>query len=468
MQKVSKIVIGRLRAEALALDHPDADLLTAFAEKSLSEKERGNVLEHLGRCADCREVLALSLPELDHDRAVVEGSAMGGWFTWPTVRWGLVTAGLLIAGFGVLQYQRYSRMPSFAVARSSSAPGIATEARNEPQPAPAVPAAAPARGKSVIPIKPDAQIDLPGPLPAPADGKSANMVSVPPDQMAKARAETTARPGLSALAHGPRMNQINQTNQANQASQQIEVSAPVPENVPAANTASAAVIAATPAPPKSAPMSGRDVTDLQPLQNQRLDQQTHDGGSAESKVEKMKPLDGIAVSSTPRVIRSAPRASADGALALMGAPSWTISSTGALQRSFDQGHTWQDVNVNNSAVGAGDGARLSYSADLKKQSLPALPDEKDIADKAKAMPLIVFRAVSANGADVWAGGSSGLLYHSTDSGAHWVRIVPFTNDSFLTGDVVSLQFADPQHGKVTTSTSETWLTGDAGKSWQKQ
>lgn len=464
MQKAPKIVIARLKAEAPALDHPDADLLTAFAEKSLSETERGHVLEHLGRCADCREVLALSLPEPDHDREVVEASAMGGWFTWPTVRWGLVTAGLLIAGFGVLQYQR-SRTASFVVSRNSPAPVIPTEARNEAQPAPATPAASPARGKTVIPTKTDAQTGLSSPVPAPPDAKATDMAPALPEQMAKARTETAVSPGLSALAHGPRVNQINQNNQV---TQQNEASAVVPENVPAASGANATVTAAAPAPPKSVPISGRDVTDLEPLQNQRLDQQAHDGGSGESKVEKMKPLDGIAVSSTPRVIRSAPRVSVDGTLAVIGAPSWTISSTGRLQRSFDQGHTWQDVNVNNSAVAAADGARVSYSAELKKQSSPALADEKDIADKAKSVPLIVFRAVSANGADVWAGGASGLLYHSLDSGAQWSRVVPFTSDSFLTGDIVSLQFADPQHGKITTSTSEIWLTADAGKSWQKQ
>jgi photosystem II stability/assembly factor-like uncharacterized protein len=69
---------------------------------------------------------------------------------------------------------------------------------------------------------------------------------------------------------------------------------------------------------------------------------------------------------------------------------------------------------------------------------------------------------------VWAGGSAGLLFHSTDSGGHWVPVNPVTDDATLTGDIVSLEFADSQHGKVTTSTFETWLTGDGGKTWRKQ
>ena len=42
--------------------HPDANLLAAFVEKTLTEKERTQVLNHLSQCADCREVAAFTLP----------------------------------------------------------------------------------------------------------------------------------------------------------------------------------------------------------------------------------------------------------------------------------------------------------------------------------------------------------------------------------------------------------------------
>jgi photosystem II stability/assembly factor-like uncharacterized protein len=91
---------------------------------------------------------------------------------------------------------------------------------------------------------------------------------------------------------------------------------------------------------------------------------------------------------------------------------------------------------------------------------------KDKADM-KQTPL-VFRAVSSNGPDVWAGGSGGHLYHSTDAGAHWVQVVPEWSGVELSGDIVSLQFADPQNGRIVTSSSEIWTTADAGQSWQKR
>ena len=49
MEQLPKIVRERLQATAKPGAHPDPDLLTAFAEKSLSERERGPVLEQIGR-----------------------------------------------------------------------------------------------------------------------------------------------------------------------------------------------------------------------------------------------------------------------------------------------------------------------------------------------------------------------------------------------------------------------------------
>jgi len=43
--------------------HPDADLLSAFVEQALPLHEREEMLTHLAVCPDCREVVALSLPE---------------------------------------------------------------------------------------------------------------------------------------------------------------------------------------------------------------------------------------------------------------------------------------------------------------------------------------------------------------------------------------------------------------------
>ena len=40
--------------------HPDADMLTAFVEQSLTSTERQSVVAHLSGCEPCREVVALT------------------------------------------------------------------------------------------------------------------------------------------------------------------------------------------------------------------------------------------------------------------------------------------------------------------------------------------------------------------------------------------------------------------------
>src|SRR6204780_2867541 len=98
MQDVPKIVLKRLQETAVAGPHPDADLLTAFAEQSLAEPERVRVMDHLARCSDCREVLALALPAMELVAVAASAAdasttpARSRWFPWPVLRWGVAAA----------------------------------------------------------------------------------------------------------------------------------------------------------------------------------------------------------------------------------------------------------------------------------------------------------------------------------------------------------------------------------------
>ncbi|HVZ61778.1 MAG TPA: YCF48-related protein, partial [Terriglobales bacterium] len=112
-----------------------------------------------------------------------------------------------------------------------------------------------------------------------------------------------------------------------------------------------------------------------------------------------------------------------------GQPVWKISSAGTLQKSVDSGRTWDDLALP-------PGARL--------------------------------RAASAVGDQVWLGASGAVLYHSTDGGKQWMRVIPFARGTQLSGEVLAIEFADPQHGSVTTSTGSRWTTLDAGRTWNVQ
>ena len=153
-------------------------------------------------------------------------------------------------------------------------------------------------------------------------------------------------------------------------------------------------------------------------------------------------------------------------------PLWTITSAGALQRSFDQGKTWQSVDVNASLVASNfasnDATSLNISDSTSSTEAPRKKAKDADKSSKRSIATGVFRAVAASGAEVWAGGSWGLLYHSLDGGNHWTRIVPATAGTSLTGDILSIEFPDPQHGRLSTSTPEIWITTDDGGTWQKQ
>ena len=114
MPDVPKTVIERMRAAGPVANHPDADLLTAFAEQSLPAPERTTLLQHLARCSECREIIALAVPPSEAVTAAATLPARSGWLTWPALRWGLVAAGLvIIASLGILPYRRIAA-PSIA------------------------------------------------------------------------------------------------------------------------------------------------------------------------------------------------------------------------------------------------------------------------------------------------------------------------------------------------------------------
>jgi hypothetical protein len=75
-----------------------------------------------------------------------------------------------------------------------------------------------------------------------------------------------------------------------------------------------------------------------------------------------------------------------------------------------------------------------------------------------------FRVVSVVGNNMWAGGSGGALFHSSDGGQNWSK-QPLAAE---TGAVVSIRFSDAANGLVTTDAGSRWSTSDGGVTWTKQ
>jgi hypothetical protein len=490
MEKLPKIVGQRLKAAAVAVDHPDADVLTAFSERSLPDRERSQVLEHLARCGECRDVIALSLPAEEPTAPVIR-PVRDRWLTWPRLRWGLVAAGVIVVGsFGVLRYRATSHSAPVALYDASRAQEI-ERGENQTEPLPATPAAATDEEKKT-PVA--GLLDRPAKSkPAPEANKEFDRLEQfaklqPPARDQRQDAISGGAKGMlrpQALAHGPKAAptqqwQQNATANANNNAYAFQSQAPAPAVPPefARQQSSDQVVvsAQATAPVTSGSAIGGGISSDK--RSQDLDTLAVNGrsvaplsataGKAGAEVVRAKPAE--------TTVANAPKADAEGAYAVSTvngsnfsqtapmAPEsarWSISAMGGLQRSLDQGKSWQDVDVTG-AAGIGSGANLRMAMKSSREKALA----KDTADM-KQLP-VVFRAVSANGPDVWAGGSSGHLYHSTDAGGHWVQVVPTWSGVVLTDDIVSLQFADPLQGRIVTSSSEIWTTSDAGQTWQKR
>jgi hypothetical protein len=479
MPNVPKIVHERLKAiRSGAVDHPDANLLTAFSERSLPERERTSVLEHLARCGECREIVALGLPANEPVDQSAKYPARP-WLTWPSLRWGFITAGLAaVALFGVLQYQRRSGSQA-ATYNASSTP--VTEARNESQPVPASQEEAKESDKVQDKLQPGAATGT-----ASSNGTNVPGRLIRRDQAPPTPTTDLAKSGVRAystktLPHGPML--ANQQQQyANQNANNM-AQAPFPSPVsnslnskqnalakpasPAAVEANSEMVqveAESTAAPAAAPERANGLM----VKSEALPPPSAQSGQDEARIDRAKPASGgTALKSLPDSEVSQTQARSK---AFLGDNfRWTINSAGGLQRSSDQGTTWQDVNVISGYGYAGaTGFEVVASSRTKaKEAKDSGKADQKLGDKKASAPP-VFRSVAANGPDVWAGGATGLLFHSIDAGAHWERIAPSSSGAVLNGDILRIEFPDTQHGRISTSTGETWITADAGQTWQKQ
>jgi hypothetical protein len=168
-------------------------------------------------------------------------------------------------------------------------------------------------------------------------------------------------------------------------------------------------------------------------------------------------------SQSVEVTTAAPLVSSSASRALAAAPKTTAKAAVA--------HPWSDA-----AAAPNSGNDLTYIAQA-----PVPPPRWRIADGGRletegdsghwtyvlTEEPVKFDTVAVIGNEVWAGGSDGALFHSTDSGGHWTRVSLSANGQPASGAVHSIRFDTPAAGRVTTDAGETWNTSDGGKTWSK-
>lgn len=137
LPELPKFVIERLRNSTAHRDtlhhgdagHPDADLLTAFQERSLTNPEQMRVLHHLAGCSDCRELLAFSLPEGEEIRIPSTSAVRFHFLRPPIFRWAAVASAVAVLAVAVMVQRPQQTLPARSSATKMAAPQLPNPAR---------------------------------------------------------------------------------------------------------------------------------------------------------------------------------------------------------------------------------------------------------------------------------------------------------------------------------------------------
>jgi hypothetical protein len=105
--------------------HPDSNLLSAFAEGALLERERQDVFAHLAACADCRELLSLATgaaasPVAASRPFLIPRSAHPPLRTW--LAWASIAASILVVCSAGLVYKQRLEFKQRATVAAENTP----------------------------------------------------------------------------------------------------------------------------------------------------------------------------------------------------------------------------------------------------------------------------------------------------------------------------------------------------------
>jgi len=413
--------------------HPDADLLTAFAEHSLTPREQEQVLGHLAVCAPCREVVAVAgyplvepVPEPVRKRAIWE---------MPLFHWGAVAATLAVVVVAVsLGTRQAHKSPTAAILNETPPPAARVDADKIVSEPPAKldkeladnKPASPPTARRAVHLQEQVRYEklseqenkgsasgsaVGGPfLPGKVNPNAAPAQAAPPQPVTGG---VVARDQLAASANEAVI--VDSSKDQHLDYKKLPPSAPkvAQQNEPSANSAYAykndETLSVTPQDGVSQ-MNSAAVPQTAEVQRQK------------SMLAKTKEEEAGARTMPPAAFQQVHPIESP-----VTGTEWQITKLGQLQRSFNRGGLWENMLSDHS-----------------------------------------FLSVAVVRDHIWAGGEKGLLYFSADNGRTWKPVSVRTGSVTLTGNIIRMRFDDDTHGTITTSTGETWTTSDGGQSWQKR
>lgn len=488
MTELPKIVRDRLREQASGpVDlHPDADLLTAFCERTLTENERQQVMAHLALCSDCRHAVALAVPPEMMEPASSKLAHHTHGFGW--AHWFALAASVVVVAAAVMQIPRGAqRSTEIEVATKESAPTAATQPQAEGDAAKLADQVTAVNGPAPAPAKPGALSDDKDQL----KRDQAAATTVGGDfrenkQQAPVASQPAAAPARSGdlqtgagggggkgvaggLVAGRAVGGIGSSNATGPGRTRVDAPAAPP---PAASVANQVAAEPTEENRRAAEAGklkdGESVTSELSTSTRNEDRQKEVGGKPAANLEALdekartetaaaqsgyRQPEGLPMKKhppEPEPPAAKTETSTFGALARkMKAPlRWTVSSAGRVIRSLDGGKNWQDVAI---------------------------------------APEVRFRAIAVQDGTVWAGGDAGALFHSSDSGQTWTRrslptrsLKAMETESETTAPADSVRVPTPGFdivriditagGRVTVATSDrlSFVSTDAGQTWSQQ
>jgi Putative zinc-finger len=412
LDRFSEIVKQRLAAGSAGAKHPAADLLSAFAEHKLRPTERERIIDHLGTCSHCRAAVAFAMRDVEEAQAgqAVRSRPSPSWWRFPVAMgWAAGGAALAVAvGVGLLIQQDSSRFK--AVPRLVTAPKAVSTIASAQSPCGTGALGCESRAAETK-AKPKTNA-IPRPTSGPSKAalaRHAPTAAAKPAPPAGSAADAFAISPQSAFtAQGTGQASYRPAPAANATSAQ---SAALADNQPLPTGSSETITAA--APPASAAKNLEIAAQAAQVSPSRAGAAGSSGSAAKAtKKESASAFNGRAIG---------------GPLLKTPLAHWSLSVTGQLQR-----RNWDDTVT---TVEPTSGA--------------------------------TFRAVAAEGIEVWAGGSRQIagsrprpvLFHSSDAGTTWKQVSGPWKGTILR---VLLQAG----GVVTVGAEDgAWQTRDGGQTW---
>jgi len=501
MESVRKLVSGRLETQT-AGPHPDADLLSAFAENALPEVERRHLLTHLADCRECREIVFLSSLPQPADGQKVLIPRPGRWHL--ALRWGSVVASIVILA-GVFAARWELSRPA-RLAKSAAAPQLPMKSKVAEAKTPAelesMRENQAVQGPTHVPerVRPDLK-HMTAKMQRTLTFGQSDEVQVSPAASPNLTADSGAirdlplqgRNGLDLVAGQSAAAPNALTANAEQDKSDL---ARVRNNnaialVPTATRAFAKQAALNPHlagtvfDVSGAVLPNAKVTTVGPVGTEivtsdaqgrfAFDVLTPGLYSVKAEASGFRPVElkQIAVASNQfpsLTLKLAPGAANE---------TVEVSSAAAAAESSAafHGYSANAAPARKKAETQGSGKAAPASDTL---ALPALQWTLSPAgavqssnDGGKTWQMVAvaantdFRALSAVGQSVWVGGLGGILYHSPDAGHNWTPIVPALKGEKLNSDITRIEFLDSHDGSLSTSNGEVWTTRDGGNTWER-